>query len=168
MEPRFTDAHLVFAGPDEAGTQIGLSQLAGDLGVANRVTFTGMLQGDMKWSALAAAEVFVLPSHSEGFSVAALEAMACSRPVILTRQCNFPEVAQRQAGLIIEPDEHQIERALVDILTLPARDRAAMGARGLELVRSKYSWASVARSMADIYEWLCGGSLPQSVEIHYA
>ena len=168
MGPRFADAHLVLAGPDEAGTQIGLSQLATDLGVADRVTFTGMLQGDMKWSALAAAEVFVLPSFSEGFSVAALEAMACSRPVILTRQCNFPEVAQHQAGLIVEPEERQIERALVDVLTLCAGDRAAMGARGRELVRSKYSWASVASSMIEVYDWLCGGSLPRSVEIHCA
>jgi glycosyltransferase involved in cell wall biosynthesis len=126
-----------------------------------------MLQGGVKWGAFAAAEVFVLPSYSEGFSVATLEAMACARPVIITRQCNFPEVAQHQAGLVIEPDERQLERSLIDMLTLPARDRAAMGARGRELVRSQYSWASVADSMIEVYDWLRGGSLPQSVEIHY-
>jgi glycosyltransferase involved in cell wall biosynthesis len=165
---RFPDAHLVLAGPDEANTQAALVQLAEHLGNADRITFAGMLQGGVKWGAFAAAEVFVLPSHFEGFSVATLEAMACSRPVILTRQCNFPEVAQHQAGLVIEPDERQLERSLIDMLTLTARDRAAMGARGRELVRSQYSLTSVASSMAETYEWLLGGSLPQSVEIHYA
>jgi glycosyltransferase involved in cell wall biosynthesis len=163
---RFPDAHLVLAGPDEAGTQADLVQLAAHLGSPDRITFTGMLQGDLKWSALAAAEVFVLPSHSEGFSVATLEAMACSRPVIVTRQCKFPDVAQCHAGLVTEPDECEIETALIDLLTLSAAERAAMGARGLELVRSKYSLTSVARSMAEVYEWLIGRDLPRSVEVH--
>jgi len=165
---RFPDTHLVLAGPDEVGTQKYLEQLLQSLGIASRVTFTGTLTGDLKWSCLAAAHVFILPSRSEAFSVGALEALACSLPVILTRGCNFPEVASSEAGFIIDRGEHQLESVLSVALKLTAAERAAMGARGLGLVHSKYSLTSVARSMAEIYEWLSGGSLPQSVEIHYA
>ncbi len=165
---RFPDAHLVVAGPDEGNTQASLAQLARHLGNADRITFTGMLQGEVKWGAFAAAEVFVLPSHSEGFSVAVLEAMTCTRPVIITRPCNFPEVEEHRAGLIVKPNESEIERALIEMLTLSATERDAMGARGGELVRSRYSLASVARSMTQTYEWLLGGSLPQSVEVYFA
>ena len=164
---RFSDSHLVVAGPDEVGIQAALAQLAGDLAISSRVTFTGMLKHELKWSALSAAEFLVLPSRSEVLSLVALEAMACARPVILTRGCNFPEVATHDAGVVIERNEPEIERALIDVLTLATKDRQAIGARGRELVRSRYSLASVARSMADCYEWLIGGGTPNSLEIHY-
>ena len=166
MAARFPDAHLVLAGPDEVGTKDSLVRLAEECGIKTRVTFTGNLNGETKWGALNAADVFVLPSRSEGLSMALLEALACSRPVILTRGCNFPEVEAHQAGLIIDHDENHLERALTDVLRLSPRERFDMGARGRELVKSKYTWASVARSMADVYDWLLGGNRPSTVEIY--
>ena len=58
---KFADAHLVFAGPDCDNSTSSVQTLVADLGIARWVTFTGMLRGAMKWSALGAAEVFVLP-----------------------------------------------------------------------------------------------------------
>jgi len=166
MAARFPDVHLVLAGPDELDTKARLDSLAEELGVARRVTFTGNLSGDLKWSALWAAEMFVLPSLSEALSVGVLEALACSRPVILTRGCNFPEVEMHQAGIIIERNENDLERALTDVLRLSSRERSEMGARGRNFVKSKYSWASVAQSTANVYDWLLGGNRPSNVEIY--
>ena len=53
-----------------------MKTLVRERNLTERVTFTGMLAGELKWSALAAARCFVLPSYSEGLSVSVLEAIA--------------------------------------------------------------------------------------------
>ena len=74
----------MLAGPDSDGTQARVEKQLAELGIRNRVTFTGMLMGDLKWGALASAESFVLPSYSEGLSVSVLEAMGMGLPVVIT------------------------------------------------------------------------------------
>jgi glycosyltransferase involved in cell wall biosynthesis len=159
------DAHLVFAGPDSAGTQSRVIRLIQETHLQDRVSFTGMLRDRMKWSALAAAECFVLPSYSEGFSVSALEAMATSRPVILSRNCNLPEVAQHDAGIVIPAAVGPLVDALRQILTNSQAANTAMGLRGRRLVEERYSWSHVGRQMSEVYAWVLGGARPDSVEI---
>lgn len=101
QDPRL---HLVMAGPDALGLQPGLQAQAQRLGVAARITFTGMLEGAAKWGALRAAEAFVLPSHQENFGIAVAEALAVGTPVLLSTQVNtWREVVDAGAGLA-EPD----------------------------------------------------------------
>jgi glycosyltransferase involved in cell wall biosynthesis len=72
--------------------------------VENRITWTGMLTGDMKWGAFHAAEIFMLPSHSENFGIVVAEALACSLPVLITDKVNiWREIVQDGAGFA-EPD----------------------------------------------------------------
>ncbi len=92
-----TDARLLIAGPDE-GMRATLDAQIAQFDLAGRVIFTGMLAGDDKLAALAAADLFALPAVGEGFSMAVLEAMACGLPVLLTPGCNFPEVIDAGAG----------------------------------------------------------------------
>jgi glycosyltransferase involved in cell wall biosynthesis len=129
-----------------------------------KVTYTGMLEGEEKWAALAASEVFVLPSHSEGFSVAILEALAMARPVIITPGCNFPEIVQMGCGVEVSPSDRQVEDALRDMLGRTAEDRAAMGARGLRLVQERFSWPKIGERMADVNDWVLRcGPMPELV-----
>jgi glycosyltransferase involved in cell wall biosynthesis len=83
------DWHLVIAGPDQVGWQKRLSQRAEGLGVAERITWTGMISGSMKWGALRAAEIFVLPSHQENFGIAVVEALAAGVPTLISRKVNI-------------------------------------------------------------------------------
>lgn len=159
-----TAGHLVLAGPDSEGTCAKLREMAGELGIARSVTFAGMLTGATKWSALAASSVFVLPSFSEGFSVAVLEALGMRVPVIVTHQCNFPEVQEKECGWVIEPEQAALEVALEEALRASPRDLAAMGVRGRALVQDRYSWEVVGKKMADVYGWVLGGSRPSYVE----
>jgi len=95
------DVQLVIAGPDQVGWKTELERLAERFGVKEKITWTGMLRGEMKWGALAASEVFVLPSHQENFGIVVAEAMACSLPVILSNKINiWRECAQYWAGLV--------------------------------------------------------------------
>lgn len=159
------DAHLVLAGPDSDGMLARLQQAAADGGFANTVTFAGMLTGTMKWSALAAAEAFILPSHSEGLSVAVLEAMGMGLPVIVTTACNMPAVSEARAGWEIDASIEAIQDALFDLLQQQPRENAVIGKRGADLVRDRYTWAVVASKMASIYRWIEGAPMPRDVEV---
>jgi glycosyltransferase involved in cell wall biosynthesis len=165
LAPRFPDAHLVYAGPDSENTLAGLRTLVAELGLAERVTFTGMLDAPAKWSALAAAHAFVLPSYSEGFSVATLEALAAARPVIVTDACRFPEIAERQCGWVVRPEPGELEAALAECLGASRARLEAMGENGRNLVRTRYQWSAIGRQMSDVYDWVLGGTRPSSVEI---
>ena len=90
---------LVMAGPDHAGSAATLQAAAAALGIAHQVVWPGMLQGTLKWSALRAAEVFVLPSHQENFGIAVVEALATGLPVIVSRRVNiWREIVADGAG----------------------------------------------------------------------
>jgi glycosyltransferase involved in cell wall biosynthesis len=161
----FPDAHLVLAGPDSEGLAAALSEKLNQSGAGSQVTFTGMLRGDQKWAALAAASVFLLPSYSEGFSVAALEAMGAGAPVILSAQCYFPEVLEYGCGWVIEPEPASLENALRECLELPAERLHHMGTEGRRLVAERFSWPAIGERTANVLDWLLGGGpAPDCVE----
>lgn len=159
-------AHLVLAGPDFEGTQVKISGRLAALGADRATTFTGMLPGAEKWSALAAAECFVLPSYSEGLSVSVLEAMGMGKPVIVTKQCNLPEVASHECGWTIEPRTAELASALEAVLRATAHARSLFGNNGRRLVADRYSWPAIGQQMADLYSWLGGGAHPSSFAFH--
>jgi len=99
-------ASLVMAGPDQTGWARKLRELAEALGISDRITWTGMLTGDLKVGAISAAEVFVLPSHQENFGIAVVEALASRLPVLISNKVNiWREIAQDEAGLVEDDTE---------------------------------------------------------------
>jgi glycosyltransferase involved in cell wall biosynthesis len=98
---RDPELRLVMAGPDQVGWQRDLVARARELGVGERIAWTGMLTGDAKWGAYRAAEAFVLPSHQENFGIVVAEALACGVPVLISDKVNiWREIAAAQAGLV--------------------------------------------------------------------
>lgn len=95
--------HLVMAGPDQIGWVPKLQAQAEALDIAHRITWPGMLQGDMKWGAFYAAEVFCLPSHQENFGIVVAEALACGKPVLISNKVNiWREIETDGAGLVAD------------------------------------------------------------------
>jgi glycosyltransferase involved in cell wall biosynthesis len=162
---RSEDLHLVIAGPDAENTRALLENMTDELKLRSSLTFTGMLTGEYKWSALAAAKLFVLPSYSEGFSVAALEALAMGVPSIVTVPCHIPEVAIHGCGWVVSPDAGELESALNDFLDLSRDDAARLGERGRRLARQRFHPSVVGKQMAQVYDWLQSGVKPNDVEI---
>jgi len=98
---RDDNLHLVIAGPDQIGWVPKLQAKAEALGIAHRITWPGMLQGEMKWGAFYAAEVFCLPSHQENFGIVVAEALACGKPVLISNKVNiWREIDADGAGLV--------------------------------------------------------------------
>jgi glycosyltransferase involved in cell wall biosynthesis len=97
-EPRL---HLVMAGAGDPETVGALHALARALGIDERVTWTGLLRGELKWGALAAGDAFVLASHQENFGVAVTEALACGTPVLISDKINiWREIDADEAGFV--------------------------------------------------------------------
>jgi glycosyltransferase involved in cell wall biosynthesis len=159
------DTHLVIAGPDSDNLLVTLQQMTDELALRDSVTFTGMLRSELKWSALAAADLFVLPSYSEGFSVAVLEALAMCVPALVSTPCHFPEVAEANCGWVIEPETEPLEKALRDYLQTGPAELKSMGIKARALIEQRFTWPVVGRQMAEVYDWLEGGQTPATVEI---
>ncbi len=159
---RFPDAHLVLAGPDFEGTRSAIEQKIAASNIADRVYFTGMLEGRQKWSAFRAAEAFVLPSYSEGLSVSTLEAMGMGLPVIVSTQCNLPEVREFNTGWEIQSEVDSLTSAIEEWLTGPVERARSMGRRGRALVKDRYSWEAVGAQMSDLYDAVLNGTTPGS------
>ncbi len=107
---------------------------------------------------LAACDLFVLPSVSEGLPISILEAMAAARPVVATSVGGIPElVADGQSGRLVAPGRpDELARAMSDLLGDP-KLRAQMGAAGHARFRSMFSQQAMVESTQDLYRALVQG-----------
>lgn len=144
---------LLIVGPDNWGYKSIIDKILIREGIADKVIFTGMLTGEEKKAAFDCADVFVLPSLSEGFSIALLEAMLCGLPVIISPQCNFPEVEMARAGKVVDVEVNPLAKVLIEFLKNPDAGKE-MGKQGAKLVREAYTWDIVADKMLALYEEL--------------
>jgi len=141
------DSHLVLAGANERGYEAQVRHQAEELGLAGRLTLTGLITGQDKLAALQDADVFVLPSRSEGLSIAMLEAMYMGLPVVVTDRVGlWREVEKNRCGLVVPYDESSLAEALKHMAAAP--DRREMGQRARQLVASGYTWDKIARHLA--------------------
>ncbi len=127
-----------------------LMSLARDLGVADRIVFTGSVVPSA--GILSRCDVAVVPSLSEGLGLVALEAMALGIPVVATRVGGLPEVVEDGVtGRLVPPnDPRAIAGAVAPLLEDPQR-RAAMGAAGLERVEREFSVDLMVARHLEIY-----------------
>lgn len=138
-------------------------QLAASLGLAESVHFLGQ-RHDVP-DLLHAMDIFVLPSYSEGVSLALLEAMAAGLPVIATAVGGLPEVVEDgETGLLIPPkDADALAGALERLLADPALVQR-LGANARAQVRENYSLDRLGREINEIYGELVEKKLKISSE----
>lgn len=145
------ECRLVLAGPD-FGYRATVESRIGALELDGRVLFTGELRGREKLEAITAADVTVVPSRFDIFSMTALEAMACGVPLVLTDRCGIAEMVQDVASVV--PYHH---RALADAVLNVLDDeglRATMGEAGRRRAEERFEWSSVIGQMERMYRSL--------------
>ena len=86
--------------------------------------------------------------------MAVLEAMAAALPVIITQDCNLPEVALYDAGEIVHADSDEAAEALTRVFAEPSRAKT-MGSKGKRLVSDKFTWARIAQQTIQAYGQAC-------------
>ena len=165
---------LAIVGLDQDGHEAELKRLATELGIpwsdirdqhqTNSISafsfqhfsvlFFGPQFGEAKAACYASSDAFVLPSFSEGFSMAVLEAAACGLPVLDTPQCNFPELAAAGGAIEAQPTVDGCAAGLRQMFSLSDLQRKNMGLCGRELIQKAYTWPAIAAEMAKVYAWL--------------
>ena len=146
------DLELVVVGKPVADSPVALAIVR--LGVADRVRFVNGLSDEALARLLASAEVAVVPSLYEGFSLPAIEAMACCTPLVTTRGGALPEVvgANGTCAILVTPgDAQELAVAIGGLLGDPLR-RARMGEAGRRRVQERYTWRTVAGATVDCYD----------------
>jgi glycosyltransferase involved in cell wall biosynthesis len=146
------DLHLVMAGPDSAGWQSKLQRMAERAGIAERVHWPGMLKDERKWGAFAACEAFVLPSHQENFGIAIVEALACAKPVLITRPINIADELAADGSALVEDDTLEGARALLTRwASMSPAEREAMSVRALQSVATRYDMRENTSALVDLF-----------------
>jgi len=138
---------LVIAGPEEDANHARQLRMQ-TAGLS--VFFVGMLTGEVKWGALAAAEVFALPSHQENFGMAVAEALAAGTPALISNKVNIWREIEADGAGFVEPDDTDgTARRLRRWLDA---DHAAMRAAALRCFAARFDIRKTAENMLAVLQ----------------
>lgn len=157
LEAMFPEWQLVIAGKGEPVHEAAIRAQAARLSL-QRVRFPGPLYGEDKAAAYRAADLFVLPTHSENFGMAVAEALAHGCPAIVSKGAPWSGLDLERCGWWIDQDVSTLRAILARAMTLPVMTLQLMGQRGHAWMAREFGWASVASRMDATYRWLLGGS----------
>lgn len=148
------EVYLLIAGPDEEGYGKKVKKWLDEECVAGQVMFTGMLTGKDKLEAFAGSDLFVLPSYSENFGNAIIEAMACELPVIISNRVGIhKEIAEAKAGTVIGLDVEQLVKAMENLLDNPSTCNE-MRKKGINLVKERFTWDKASERMINMCRFI--------------
>jgi glycosyltransferase involved in cell wall biosynthesis len=120
--------------------------------VADRITFAGPVRASDKWGMLSSAAVVVLPSYHESFGLAALEAMAVARPVVVTPEVGMADIVlDADSGIVVEGKPEKLGPAIEALVADPQRSRV-LGANGRRVIEERLSWDKIAAEMLRKYK----------------
>ncbi|MCX6879269.1 MAG: glycosyltransferase [Verrucomicrobia bacterium] len=105
---------------------------------------------------MGAADLFVLPTHSENFGIVVAEALACGVPVITTTGAPWAGLLDHRCGWWVDVTVDALAGALEAAIALTDDERAAMGQRGREWMLRDFGWSEIARRMIAGYEEVVG------------
>jgi glycosyltransferase involved in cell wall biosynthesis len=145
--------HLVLAGPCHSNLIDALKEQAQQLGIADRITWPGMLQGDMKWGAFYASEAFVLASHQENFGIAVAEALGCGLPVLISNKVNiWREIEADGAGIVNDDTADGTEKTLRQWLMMSADAQHKMAVQAKATFVKRFTVDAMANSLIAVVE----------------
>jgi len=146
------ETHFLFIGPATHESTDWFPKEGGE----RRIHYLGKVDTQEKGDALAACDIFCMPSMSEILPTVYLEAWSLGKPVVGGMAHGLPELVEGNGGGInVPPDGDKVAEALIDLLQNPQR-RHALGSRGQALVAEKYSVAGVTNQLDSLYRTLIG------------
>ncbi|MEW6069890.1 MAG: glycosyltransferase family 4 protein [Candidatus Thermoplasmatota archaeon] len=146
-----SNVRFVVAGTGEMLQQ--LIELAIQLGIDDKVTFTGYVPDESIPELYALADVFVLPSVSEPFGIAPLEAMACGVPTIISKTSGVSEIV-RSCLLVDFWDVDEMANKIIAILRYDALSRTLREEELREICERRFSWENAAEETIKLYNEL--------------
>ena len=148
--PKHPDCVLVIAGPDEDNYISVLRQEAQDLGIQDKVVFTGLLSPVQRLEALRDSDIFVFPSHSENFGMAVAEAMLCELSVVVSDQVGISEfIIANHAGMVVPLEAHAFSEAIITLFE-NSDLRIQYTHRAAAVIRENFSPSHIAERWAKL------------------
>jgi len=145
------NAHLLFVGPDTDGYRVKIETWVAEQKLQQQTTFTGMLTGADKIAAFRMASVFTLPSYTENFGIAIIEAMVEGCPVVISNKVNiWREIENADAGLVVDCNSTQTASAIMQVIRENSL-RESLIRNGKKLAAEHYAWPAVAHSIERAY-----------------
>ncbi|WP_405292738.1 glycosyltransferase [Methanobrevibacter sp.] len=141
---------LVIVGGDY-GFKEELVKLIEKFNLKDKIIFPGVLTGKDKIEALVDCNIFVMPSRYESFTTSGLEAMACNKPLILTKNNHIHTWVKDNAGLVCEFKEEDLSNCMKSLLNDDSLCEK-FGKTGRELIENKYDWNKVEKQIESIYQ----------------
>jgi len=146
------DVYLVIAGPDNEGYSRRVKGWLAKEEMLNRVIFTGMLVGQDKLAVFKDSDLFVLPSYSENFGMAVIEAMACGIPVVISNKVGiYREIQENNSGVVVECQEGSLCEGIRSILD-NENFAQELSSKGKKMVAEYYNIDRVAYKMIESYK----------------
>ena len=146
---------LIIAGPDQGGHLQEIQSAICRLCVSECVQYVGEVRDEAKSALYRAADLFVLPTHTENFGIVIVEALAHGVPVITTRGAPWAELETQRCGWWIDIGEEALVEALREATALSDAARREMGLRGRQLAQ-RYEWTGIAGQLHAAYRWMLG------------
>jgi glycosyltransferase involved in cell wall biosynthesis len=151
------DVHVVVVSRPTPGGPT--ERLVGELSLRDRVRFVSGISDDELGALLASAEIAVVPSLYEGFSLPAVEHMATGTPLVASHTGALPEVVG-DAAVLVQPGDVEELAAVLRRLHDSAAERERLGAAGYARVQERFTWAAVARATVRHYRAAVRGREP--------
>jgi alpha-1,3-mannosyltransferase len=154
-----SDLHLVAIGVDYEGIQENLETLATELGIAERVTFTGLVSHEELRDYLARAHLFCSASEYESFGISVLEAMSTGTVPVVNRIKPFQAIISHgKNGFLADlANAHESAKILDHALGLDDETLREMGSQA-RVEAAEYSWERIVPQLEAIYARLCKGA----------
>jgi len=148
------DVHLLIVGNDEAGYIRKVKKWVRGYGIEKGVTFTGMLTGKEKLEAYAGSDIFTLPSYSENFAIATVEAMACGMPIVISNKVGIcEEIKKNRVGIVVNTNAESLYNGINFLLENPEL-KTGMAINGRRFIEERYDINKVADMMIQVYDEL--------------
>jgi glycosyltransferase involved in cell wall biosynthesis len=152
INPTELNGVLVIAGSGDASYEAHLREHAAHLHLEPHVIWSGFLSGEDKRSALAAADLFVLPSRSENFGIALVEALAAGKACIATEGVAISEdMREHEAGIVIPVDDAPALAAAMKRMLTDDALRSRSGVNASRLAADRFSLQAMGEALAGLY-----------------
>ncbi|OQD58767.1 glycosyltransferase, family 4 [Methanobrevibacter arboriphilus JCM 13429 = DSM 1125] len=152
MKKSVENLKLAIVGPDN-GFLAELKKVITDLDLEENVIITGPLFNKYKIEAIVDCDIFIMPSQYESFTTSGLEAMACGKPLILTKNNHIHTWVDNNAGLSAEYDKNDLADKIQKLLA-DEKLMEKFGKNGLKEIKENYNWDSIGKKIDLIYREL--------------
>jgi glycosyltransferase involved in cell wall biosynthesis len=159
LKSRGVEAKLLLAGSDRSYPEYfnSLKALSGNLGVGDLVVFTGKVADGELRNFYCACDTFLFPNENQTWGLAVLEAMACGRPVLVSRGAAVHEVlTDQETALLFPAHDPEALSQKIQLLVSSPELRRSIAQKGMALARSTYNWTRFAEQNVEVFQEVLG------------